>query len=139
MVSRKAAVSGIGLGIEVAKDTPAVTADPAQLQQVILNLINNAFDAVEARHGAEGGEVAIEVNRRDETVEISVRDNGTGISSVDLDKIFTPFFTTKPVGKGTGLGLSVCFGIVESMGGTIRVSSRENSGTTFTVSLKAAV
>jgi len=105
---------------------------------VILNLVNNAFDAVEARHGAEGGEVAIEVSRRDDAVEISVRDNGTGISAADLDKIFTPFFTTKPVGKGTGLGLSVCFGIIESMGGTIRVSSRENSGTTFTVSLEAA-
>ena len=138
MVSRKAAVAGIGFQIEVAKDAPPVSADPAQLQQVILNLVNNAFDAVEARHGADGGEVAIEVVRRDDNVEISVRDNGTGISAVDLDKIFTPFFTTKPVGKGTGLGLSVCFGIVESMGGTIRVSSRENSGTTFTVSLKAA-
>ncbi len=138
MVSRKAAVAGICLEVDVAKDSPVVSADPAQLQQVILNLVNNAFDAVEARHGADGGEVAIEVSRRDDTVEISVRDNGTGISAVDLDKIFTPFFTTKPVGKGTGLGLSVCFGIIESMGGTIRVSSRENSGTTFTVSLKAA-
>lgn len=138
MVSRKAAVAGISLEVDVAKDTPVVTADPAQLQQVILNLVNNAFDAVEARHGAEGGVVAIDVNRREDIVEISVRDNGTGISAVDLDKIFTPFFTTKPVGKGTGLGLSVCFGIIESMGGTIRVASRENSGTTFTVSLKAA-
>ena len=138
MVSRKAVVAGISLVVDVAKDAPVVSADPAQLQQVILNLVNNAFDAVESRHGAEGGEVAIEVNRGGDTVEISVRDNGTGISVVDLDKIFTPFFTTKPVGKGTGLGLSVCFGIIESMGGTIRVSSRENSGTTFTVSLKAA-
>jgi two-component system NtrC family sensor kinase len=138
MVSRKAAVAGISLKVDVAKDSPVVSADPAQLQQVILNLVNNAFDAVEARHGSGGGEVAIEVSRHDDAVEISVRDNGTGISAVDLDKIFTPFFTTKPVGKGTGLGLSVCFGIIESMGGTIRVSSRENSGTTFTVSLKAA-
>ncbi len=138
MVSRKAAVAGIRLVIDVAKDAPVVTADPAQLQQVILNLVNNAFDAVEARHGAEGGEVAIGVARVDGTVEISVRDNGTGIATADLEKIFTPFFTTKPVGKGTGLGLSVCFGIVESMGGTIRVSSQEMSGTTFTVSLAAA-
>jgi two-component system NtrC family sensor kinase len=138
MVSRKAAVSGIALTVDVAKDAPAVIADPAQLQQVLLNLLNNAFDAVEARHGVEGGEVAIEVASRDGRVEIAVRDNGTGISASDLDKIFAPFFTTKPVGKGTGLGLSVCFGIVESMGGTISVESREHSGTTFTVSLRAA-
>jgi two-component system NtrC family sensor kinase len=138
MVSRKAAVAGIRLIVDVAKDAPVVTADPAQLQQVILNLVNNAFDAVEARHGAEGGEVTIAVERVGARVEISVRDNGTGIAASDFEKIFTPFFTTKPVGKGTGLGLSVCFGIVESMGGTIRVSSREMSGTTFNVSLAAA-
>jgi len=138
MVSRKAAVSGIALTVDVAKDAPAVIADPAQLQQVLLNLLNNAFDAVEARHGVEGGEVAIQVTSRDAGVEIAVRDNGTGISAADLEKIFAPFFTTKPVGKGTGLGLSVCFGIVESMGGTISVESREHSGTTFTVSLRAA-
>lgn len=138
MVSRKAAVAGIALTIDVANEVPAVIADPAQLQQVLLNLLNNAFDAVEARHGVEGGKVAIEVAPRDGRVEVAVRDNGTGISAADLDKIFAPFFTTKPVGKGTGLGLSVCFGIVESMGGTISVESREGSGTTFTVSLKAA-
>jgi len=138
MVSRKAAVSGIALTVDVAKDAPAVIADPAQLQQVLLNLLNNAFDAVEARHGVEGGEVAIQVTSRDARVEIAVRDNGTGISAADLEKIFAPFFTTKPVGKGTGLGLSVCFGIVESMGGAISVESREHSGTTFTVSLRAA-
>ncbi|HSO24556.1 MAG TPA: ATP-binding protein [Chondromyces sp.] len=138
MVSRKAAVAGIRLAVDVGRDAPVVTADPAQLQQVILNLVNNAFDAVEARHGVEGGEVGIGVARADGRAEITVRDNGTGISAADLDKIFTPFFTTKPVGKGTGLGLSVCFGIVESMGGTIRVASQENTGTTFTVSLAAA-
>jgi two-component system NtrC family sensor kinase len=138
MVSRKAAVAGIRLAVDVGRDAPVVSADPAQLQQVILNLVNNAFDAVEARHGAEGGEVAIEVARADGRVEIAVRDNGTGIGAADLERIFTPFFTTKPVGKGTGLGLSVCFGIVESMGGTIRVASQENTGTTFTVSLAAA-
>jgi len=138
MVSTKAAVGGIELEIIVPRDLPAVRADRAQLQQVILNLLNNAFDAVEQRHGSEGGEVALEARRDGDRVEISVRDNGVGISPEDLDKIFTPFFSTKPVGKGTGLGLSICFGIVESMGGTIRVATREQSGTTFTVSLPAA-
>jgi two-component system NtrC family sensor kinase len=138
MVSTKAAVSGIRLGIELHRDLPPVRADRAQLQQVILNLLNNAFDAVEQRHGPEGGEVTVEAARGGDRIEISVRDNGVGISPVDLDKIFTPFFSTKPVGKGTGLGLSICYGIVESMGGTIRVTSREQVGTEFTVSLPAA-
>ncbi len=67
-----------------------------------------------------------------------MQDNGAGIGENDIDKIFTPFFTTKPVGKGTGLGLSICFGIVDSMGGSIRVASSAQVGTTFTVSLPAA-
>jgi two-component system NtrC family sensor kinase len=138
MVATKAAVGGVELGIIVPRDLPAVRADRAQLQQVILNLLNNAFDAVEQRHGSDGGEVGLEASWNGNRVEISVRDNGVGISPEDLDKIFTPFFSTKPVGKGTGLGLSICFGIVESMGGTIRVTTREQSGTTFTVSLPAA-
>jgi two-component system NtrC family sensor kinase len=138
MVATKAAVSGIDLVLSVPRDLPRVRADRAQLQQVILNLLNNAFDAVEQQHGAEGGEVELGVAAEGDRVEISVRDNGTGISEGDLDKIFTPFFSTKPVGKGTGLGLSICFGIVESMGGSIRVASQECIGTTFTVSLPAA-
>ncbi|HSN54289.1 MAG TPA: ATP-binding protein, partial [Candidatus Sulfomarinibacteraceae bacterium] len=135
MVATKAAVSGIALSIDVAPGLPAVRADRSQLQQVILNLLNNAFDAVEQQHASEGGEVALEASAAGDRVEVSVRDNGAGINAADLDKIFTPFFSTKPVGKGTGLGLSICFGIVESMGGTIRVSSEVSVGTTFTVSL----
>ncbi|HSL19764.1 MAG TPA: ATP-binding protein [Methylomirabilota bacterium] len=135
MVATKAAVSGIALSIDIAPDLPRVSADRAQLQQVILNLLNNAFDAVEQQHPSGSGEVAIEASAVGDRVEVSVRDNGAGISAADLDKIFTPFFSTKPVGKGTGLGLSICFGIVESMGGTIRVSSEVSVGTTFTVSL----
>jgi len=69
---------------------------------------------------------------------VRVTDTGPGIPPALISRIFTPFFTTKQPGQGTGLGLSVCFGIVESMGGTIRVSSREMSGTTFNVSLAAA-
>jgi two-component system, NtrC family, sensor kinase len=137
MVATKGAVGGIGFTINVPDDLPPVFADRGQLQQVILNLVNNAFDAVEERHGGDGGEVVIEALRVDEQVEITVRDNGSGISRSDIDKIFTPFFSTKPVGKGTGLGLSICFGIVDSMGGTIRVASEEQVGTTFTVSLPA--
>ena len=69
---------------------------------------------------------------------ISVRDNGCGISPENLEKVFSPFFTTKPVGKGTGLGLSVCYGIIENMGGVMGVSSEMGIGTTFTIHLSAS-
>ena len=68
-------------------------------------------------------------------MQIKIRDNGSGISSENLKKIFTPFFTTKPVGKGTGLGLSVCFGIIDKMGGEMSVASQVNVGTAFTIRL----
>ncbi|MCU0304868.1 MAG: ATP-binding protein [Thermoanaerobaculales bacterium] len=139
MVASKAAVSGIALDIAAPADLPPVVADRAQLQQVVLNLVNNAFDAVEQRHGTVGGRVGITAVKNGDRIEIAVQDNGTGISANDLEKVFTPFFSTKPVGKGTGLGLSICFGIVDSMGGSIRVASEERVGTTFTVSLPAAV
>ena len=70
-------------------------------------------------------------------IHIWVKDNGIGISPENLKKIFSPFFTTKPVGKGTGLGLSVCYGIVDSMGGVMEVSSQRGVGTTFTMRFPA--
>ena len=84
-----------------------------------------------------GGDLAVKAVADDGMVEIQVTDNGCGISPANLEKVFSPFFTTKPVGEGTGLGLSVCYGIVESMGGGMEVSSREGHGTTFTVRLKS--
>ncbi len=139
MVEKKAAVHGIALRQEVAEDTPPVHGDHGQLQQVLLNLYNNAIDAILTRHGAEGGELVVGAKaREDGKVEIFVRDNGTGINPEDQKKIFSPFFTTKPVGKGTGLGLSVCYGIIDKMGGIMEVSSEKGVGTTFTVTLPAA-
>jgi two-component system NtrC family sensor kinase len=83
-----------------------------------------------------GGEIRIESARSENRhIEIKVSDNGSGISAENLKKIFTPFFTTKPVGKGTGLGLSVCYGIVQKMGGTMSLASQEGVGTTFTIRL----
>ena len=139
MVTRNASVNGIALKVEIAGETPPVHGDPGQLQQVLLNLYNNAIDAILTRHGPEGG--CLEVGAGPEEngdVKIVVKDNGTGISSEDMQKIFTPFFTTKPVGKGTGLGLSVCYGIVESMGGKMEVESKMGVGTTFTLTLPAS-
>jgi two-component system NtrC family sensor kinase len=139
MISKKASVHGIGMTQDISEDTPAVNADPGQLQQVLINLLNNAFDAIVARHGFQGGELTIGASPKGTTkVAIWVKDNGTGISTENLKKIFSPFFTTKPVGKGTGLGLSVCYGIIDSMGGTMEVSSEKSVGTTFTITLPAA-
>ncbi len=76
--------------------------------------------------------------KKDGKVKITVKDNGSGISPENLKKVFSPFFTTKPVGKGTGLGLSVCYGIIDSMGGVMEVSSQKGDGTKFTIDLPAA-
>lgn len=101
---------------------------PAKLNQVVLNLVNNAIDACE-----KGGEVVVASEERDGYFEINVKDNGHGIPEGNLSKIFVPFFTTKPVGKGTGLGLSISYRIVQEHKGTIAVRRNETGGTTFSV------
>ncbi|MFH2064332.1 MAG: ATP-binding protein [Pseudomonadota bacterium] len=138
MVEKKAAVEGIRIIRDVHEDSPKIYADPGQLQQVLLNLYNNAIDAMMEKNDPEGGSLRIQA-RPDPSgeVEISVTDSGSGIRPENLKKIFSPFFTTKPVGKGTGLGLSVCYGIVQSMGGNLSVASREGEGTTFVITLPA--
>lgn len=136
MISKKASVHGIDLKVDVAKDTAIVQGDPGQLQQVLLNLYNNAMDAILDKHGSSGGKMEINAGPEgEENVKIAVTDNGAGISPEHQKNIFSPFFTTKAVGKGTGLGLSVCYGIINNMGGTMEVSSKEGMGTTFTVRL----
>jgi two-component system NtrC family sensor kinase len=138
MVSKRASVNGVALAQKIPGPTLSVYGDPGQLQQVLLNLLNNAMDAALERHGAEGGWVKIEVGMpKDEEVVLSVADNGIGISEADKKKIFSPFFTTKPVGKGTGLGLSVCYGIIEGMGGRMEFSSRHGAGSVFSIHFSA--
>ncbi|MBN2034081.1 MAG: ATP-binding protein, partial [Deltaproteobacteria bacterium] len=139
MISKKASVSGITLKEEIAENTPIVHVDASHLNQVLINLLNNAIDAIVEKHGSEGGELTVSAGPGGEgKAVISVTDNGSGISPEDLKKVFTPFFTTKPVGQGTGLGLSVCLGIIDSMGGTMEVSSEKGVGTIFTIQLPAA-
>jgi two-component system NtrC family sensor kinase len=139
MILKKASVEGITVKEEISEQTPVIRGDPSMLQQVLLNLYNNAMDAILERHGTEGGEMVIaSAPDEDGKVKISVTDNGIGISLENLKKIFSPFFTTKPVGKGTGLGLSVCYGIVDSMGGVMEVDSKRGVGTTFTIRFPAA-
>ncbi len=136
MIDEKASVQGIRVKKEISDQTPLLRADPAQLQQVLLNLLNNAMDAITEKHGCEGGELIIQAGPdTGGRVRIAVRDNGAGINPDNLKKIFAPFFTTKPPGKGTGLGLYVCYGIIEGMGGNMEVESQRGVGTTFVVHL----
>ncbi|MDD4731151.1 MAG: ATP-binding protein [Desulfovibrio sp.] len=136
MVEEKAAVNGIVLSYDLPSHPVFVRADPGQLQQVILNLLNNALHAVEEQHPEGGGKVIVQCSLGEKgQVDIAVRDNGCGITPDNMERIFAPFFTTKPVGKGTGLGLSVCHGIVGRMGGEMNVQSTPCQGTSFTISL----
>jgi signal transduction histidine kinase len=111
-------------------DLPPIDAFSGQLNQVWMNLLVNAAQAV-----GSNGEVRIATSVEGESVVIAIHDTGGGISPEHLNRIFDPFYTTKPVGEGTGLGLSISFGIVERHGGTIKVDTRLNEGTTFTVTL----
>lgn len=113
-------------------DLPAVIGDPHQLQQVVLNIVNNAYDAVQEA----GGPGLIEITTRNAAGfnEIEFRDNGKGISKPE--RIFDPFFTTKEVGKGTGLGLSICYGILREHGGDVSChNNQDRAGATFVVRL----
>jgi len=140
MVAQKATVHGISIEQNIAENTYPIHGDPTQLQQVFLNLFNNAMDAILEQHGTSGGKLLVNTDAKtDKTVEIEIRDNGCGISPENFNKIFSPFFTTKSVGKGTGLGLSVCYGIVDNMRGTMEVSSEEGVGTIFSIQLPAVV
>ena len=115
---------------------PATEVDPHQMQQVFLNIINNARQAIEGYQPS--GWLRITTESSDGRVRVIFQDNGPGIPAENLKKIFNPFFTTKEVGKGTGLGLSLCYGIVSEHGGTITPQSTVGEGTTFVVDLPVA-
>jgi len=119
---------------ELPESLPAVWADNAQLQQVLLNLTTNAMYAME---GLDFKQLTIRGLAKDSRVLLQIQDTGKGIADEVRSKIFDPFFTTKPLGKGTGLGLSISYGIVESHGGVLRVESEVGVGTTFTIDLPA--
>src|SRR4030043_138777 len=121
----------IHLKLNLREDLPSVVSDKGQLQQVLLNIINNAIDAVE-----KGGLIEVFTDIKDESaVRVAVRDNGDGIPEDIIKHIFEPFFTTKEKGKGTGLGLSISYGIMRKMGGIILVESKNDNGTTFIVEI----
>jgi len=136
LVQQPFANANVEIETTLQPDLPAVTGDPNLLQQVLMNLLSNARDAMPG-----GGRVWIRSRRapdEDGAVAIEVEDEGIGIAPENLDKIFDPFFTTKEVGKGTGLGLSVSYGIVRSHGGDLRVKSRPGAGALFSLILPVA-
>lgn len=126
---------GVAITENYEHNLPLVMGDSQQLQQVFLNILNNAYDAVK---DATGAKIDISGVRKGDFVEVSFRDNGHGISQPE--RIFDPFFTTKQVGEGTGLGLSICYGIVKEHGGEIFGSNNgEEPGATFTVRFPAVL
>jgi PAS domain S-box-containing protein len=123
----------ITLELQLGNDLGRVRVDPAQLEQVLLNLAINSRDAM-----AAGGRLTVETaNTDDGRVRLSVRDSGVGMTAETRSHIFEPFFTTKEIGKGTGLGLSIVFGVIEQNGGTITVESEPGRGTVFHICLPA--
>jgi len=125
--------SNIQIIKELSPHLPRLLVDPHQIQQVFLNIVNNARQAVEAFRPQ--GSIRISTGATGQRVWIRFQDDGPGISEENLAKIFNPFFTTKPVGKGTGLGLSLSYGIIQEHGGSITVESKLGYGTTFIIEL----
>jgi two-component system, NtrC family, sensor kinase len=112
-------------------DLPAIQASVTEMQQVFMNILHNALDAMEKT----GGRIQITSHIEAGQLRLSIADTGPGIPASNLGRLFDPFFTTKPVGKGTGLGLSICYGIIHKMGGRIDVESQVGKGTTFHIVL----
>lgn len=133
MVEQRALVENIRIVQELDQDLPEIESDSGQLQQVFLNLLNNAIYALKEK--GSGGEIRIIAGQKDSGVVVSVGDNGCGFAPEDIEKAFLPFFTTKPVGEGTGLGLSITYGIVRGLGGDISLTSEQDAGSVFTIAL----
>ena len=131
-------LQGITLERHIAPDLPAVIGDRQQLQQVVLNLVTNAAQAVTALPAGLPRRVTVSADATDERVVVRVTDSGLGIPADVLPQVFSPFFTTKPQGEGTGLGLFISYGLVEGHGGTLTVDSRPGAGATFTLTLPRA-
>ena len=129
--NKEAEYRNVSVYVDIPKDVPEIETDRGKLQQVLLNLVNNAFQAVD-----NGCNLAINAapEGRDK-VSITISDNGCGMPEENLSKIFEPFFTTKERGQGTGLGLTITYGLVKKLNGNISVISKEMEGTTFIITL----
>ena len=124
-------LNSIRIHRDLQSDLPVTAGDFHQLQQVFLNILNNAVDAVVERGGK--GEIWVRTVLAGNRLRVEVTDNGPGVK--DPHRVFDPFYTTKPVGKGTGLGLSICYGIVKEHGGEIQVRNSPPRGATFSIVL----
>lgn len=130
-LEKEALFRKILLNLQLSKELPMIPSDKGQLQQVFLNIITNSFAAVE-----DGGEIVIDSRKENsETVAVSIKDNGCGMTKETLSHIFEPFFSTKK-GSGTGLGLPITYGIIKKLGGDFKVFSEPGKGTNFIVYLK---
>ncbi|MBW2609884.1 MAG: two-component sensor histidine kinase [Deltaproteobacteria bacterium] len=129
--AQRAKFSNVTIGCQLQDGLPVIQGAHTELQQVLLNLINNALDAMEKG----GGTIDIKTRLNKDHIVVEIADNGPGIASANLKRIFEPFFTTKPVGKGTGLGLSICYGIMKRLGGDIEVQSVIDKGTIFRINI----
>jgi two-component system NtrC family sensor kinase len=123
-------IAGVKVSTDLDPNLPDLVGSEDQLQQVFMNLVSNAAEAMEA---GGGGRLNIETTYAlgDDTLEVDFRDSGIGIPEENISKLFEPFFTTKKKGKGVGLGLSVAYGIIQEHGGSIYVKSKAGKGTTF--------
>ena len=134
LVEKEASLNNIKIIRKYAPVILPIETDPPLFRQVILNLLNNAVQAV-GKNGAITIKTRMDVS---EGVEIRISDNGCGIPVQNMDKIFNPFFTTKPPGKGTGLGLSISISIIDRLNGSISVSSEKGNGAEFIIRMPAS-
>jgi len=130
LLANHARINNISIEKHFQDDIPVIASDQSRLQQVLLNLINNAVDAI-----GKDGQVTLRTRNTGAFVEIDIQDNGPGIPKEIQHRIFDPFFTTKPAGSGTGLGLSISFNIIQQLNGQIDLASEPDKGTTFTIRL----
>ncbi len=134
-LNKEAEYRSIRVSIDVAENLPDIETDAGRLQQVILNIINNAFAAMD-----NNGHLQVKAEMADsENIALTISDDGCGIPESDIKRVFEPFFSTKTGKGGTGLGLSITYGLVEQLGGTIDVTSEVNRGTTFSITLPLAI
>ncbi len=131
LLSQKSRYANVEVQLRLQPDLPPIQASATEMQQVLMNIFNNAVDAMEK----SGGTITVVSRSEEQSIRLSIADTGPGIPASNLGRLFDPFFTTKPVGKGTGLGLSICYGIIHKMGGQIDAESQVGKGTTFHIVL----